>query len=210
VAKLVLACIIFILMVSYSVIYGETDKNKEPIVRFDAHKDINVYIEDAPLQVELAEHKIIDADYKGYEITAFAEFSLKARVLSTKNYFSQIMPVDFVLGWQEMSKDEVVKRVVTYQSKRKAIKKYPRDIIGERLQEIKTQSANMHMVPLNEEINEKLLAVRKFDVVQIEGYLVNIASTNGLKWKSSKTRSDTGDGACEIVLVTSINIVEPK
>jgi hypothetical protein len=70
--------------------------------------------------------------------------------------------------------------------------------------EIETHSANMHMIPANEEIEDALKKVRKGEVVKIEGYLVRIDGKNGYRWISSLTRDDTGSHACEVVFVKSI------
>jgi hypothetical protein len=38
-------------------------------------------------------------------------------------------------------------------------------------------------------------------LVTVSGYLVDVRGANGFTWKTSLSRSDTGDGSCEIVWV---------
>lgn len=177
----------------------------------DEHKDINVHIETAPVQINLDKNKIIPTDYEGFNFNAFAQFSLTARVLGAERYIfgisSEISPVDLALGWQEMSKDEVVKRINVSQQRRWYYWSYSGDSPTSRAN-ISRQSANMHMIPINEDVKDVLLDVKRNDIVKIEGYLVNVDGDDGFTWRSSSTRNDTGDGACEIILVTNIKIIE--
>ena len=47
---------------------------------------------------------------------------------------------------------------------------------------------------------------RKGQVVALEGYLVKVISKDGWWWKSSLTRNDTGNGACEVIWVEEVEI----
>ena len=40
----------------------------------------------------------------------------------------------------------------------------------------------------------------------IGGYLVDVAGPGGFAWNTSLTRNDTGDGACEIVWVETLEV----
>ena len=67
-------------------------------------------------------------------------------------------------------------------------------------------SANMHMIPKDEAVQEVLERVRKGDVVYIRGKLVRVNTTDGWHWSSSLSRNDTGKGACEIIYVEEVDI----
>ena len=41
-------------------------------------------------------------------------------------------------------------------------------------------------------------------IATIGGYLVDVRGPNGFAWNTSLTRRDTGDGACEIVWVETL------
>ena len=142
----------------------------------------------------------------GYIIRPLARFQIEARVLSRERYRfdrgAALSPVDLALGWGPMSDQAVLDQIDISQGRRFyrwRVDQYPiprRDIIE--------HSANMHMIPANDEVEKDLLAVRKGEIVLIEGYLVKATSDNGSVWTSSLTRSDSGDGACELVWVESI------
>jgi len=53
-------------------------------------------------------------------------------------------------------------------------------------------------------VRKQLLAVRRHDLVTLEGYLVEITTAEGFHWRSSLSRDDTGGGACEVMWVTSV------
>ena len=71
--------------------------------------------------------------------------------------------------------------------------------------EIVQSSANMHMIPSDRTVASALRDVRPGQRVRIEGWLVQVDANDGWHWRSSLTREDTGDGACEVVYVCSIS-----
>lgn len=147
--------------------------------------------------------------YDDYTITPFAAFEITAKVLSRKNYSfgreSDLSPVDLALGWGRMSDESVLAEIEISQSGRFyrwQVQSFP---IPRR--EIETHSANMHLIPANDRVKEQLSDVRQGDIVSISGHLVNVEATDdNWHWKSSKTRNDTGSGACELIWVESLNI----
>ena len=46
--------------------------------------------------------------------------------------------------------------------------------------------------------------VGRGDRIRIDGWLIEADAPDGWRWRSSLTREDVGDGACEIVYVCSI------
>lgn len=146
--------------------------------------------------------------YKDYQITPLATFQLEARVLSAKRYRtgreSELSPVDLALGWGPMSDEAVLKEIKIRQSNRFYYWKIKRFPIPRK--EIEQNSANMHLIPSNREIAKVIKNVRTGHVVAIEGYLVKVNAQDGWRWKSSLTRNDTGNGACEVVWVDEIEI----
>ena len=63
----------------------------------------------------------------------------------------------------------------------------------------------MHIIPANKEVKKRLLQVKKWDIVYIEGKLVRVEAKNWY-WISSLTRKDTGGGSCEVVWADKIVI----
>jgi len=46
--------------------------------------------------------------------------------------------------------------------------------------------------------------LKKDDLVYLKGSLIEIQAKDGWRWKSSLSREDTGNGACELMRVDSI------
>ena len=63
----------------------------------------------------------------------------------------------------------------------------------------------MHMVPANEAVARDLSRIDEDDRIRIVGKLVDISAADGWRWRSSRTRTDTGNGACELVLLEQIH-----
>lgn len=144
-----------------------------------------------------------------YSIKPLARFSITARVLSRADYrFDReagLAPIDLALGWGRMSDSTVLDKIDISQSGRFyywRVNKFP---IPER--EIIESSANMHLIPGNASIEREIKRTRDGDVVEFDGYLVEVDGANGFKWASSLTRSDSGAGACELVWVEHFDIV---
>jgi len=156
----------------------------------------------APVQSAL-EGAVPELVKPGYEIRPLARFELEARVLGVERYHfdrgANLSPVDLVLGWGRMSDSTVLDRIAISQGGRVYYWRTPQFPIPRR--EIETSSANMHMVPANEEVARQLKGARPGHVVRLAGYLIEARGTDGWRWKSSLTRTDTGNGACELIWV---------
>ena len=75
-------------------------------------------------------------------------------------------------------------------------------------QAIIQNSGNMHMIPADDRVRKKLKKVRRGDIVQLHGQLVDIDGDSGWRWRTSMARTDTGGGSCEIVYLQDIWIEE--
>ena len=53
---------------------------------------------------------------------------------------------------------------------------------------------------------ESAEAAASGQIVTISGYLVDISGPDGFVWNTSMTRSDKGNGACEIVYVEALDV----
>jgi hypothetical protein len=60
-------------------------------------------------------------------------------------------------------------------------------------------------VPSNSAVAAALDAVNAGDRIRIDGWLVQIDSSDGWRWRSSLTREDSGAGACEVIYVCSVS-----
>ncbi len=144
-----------------------------------------------------------------YWIKPQARFQLEARVLGAKGYSSgreaDLSPLDLVLGWRKMSDQVVVDKISISQFHRFYTWWADPDTPATR-EEITTCSANMHLIPATAEIEGKLLSLLEGEVVELQGYLVEVEHPDGWVWRTSTTRDDTGPGACELIWVESVQV----
>jgi hypothetical protein len=145
----------------------------------------------------------------GYRIQPLESFALEARVLGAEHYRlgreAELAPVDLALGWGPMSDSAVLERISISQGNRFYYWRVDEFPIPQR--EIEVNSANMHMIPANDVVARTLASVRTGNVVRLEGYLVEASAGDGWRWRSSLTREDTGNGACELVWVERLDVL---
>jgi len=140
-----------------------------------------------------------------------AGFSATVRILRREEYslgeLATLVPTDFAVGWGPMSDSAVLSQVEISQSNRFYFwrtQSWPlsRDVI-------ETHSANWHVIPQNDAVRATLAKLRAGSVVEFAGQLVDIEGREG-GMTTSLSRTDTGAGACEILLATAANLVEPR
>jgi hypothetical protein len=170
----------------------------------EIHRPGGMLINDEPVQRQI--YASSTREKSGYHIELLASFDIRARVIAAERYrFDRgavLSPVDLALGWREMSDSAVLQQIKISQGGRAYTwwaKNYPvpRNII-------ETHSANMHMIPADDDIERRLKSLRPGNLIHIKGYLVEVTNKEGFRWKSSLTRSDTGAGACELIWIESL------
>lgn len=160
----------------------------------------------APLQSAVPED-LRSFRLQGATLHPLAGLSVSARVLGREDYRigreADYSPTDLALGWQRMRDDAVLTRLDITQSGRWYRYRWE----GQPplpMQEIVVSSANMHMIPSNRATAMALARLRKDQHVRIDGWLVEVRADDGWTWRSSTTREDSGEGACEVVYVCDI------
>lgn len=144
--------------------------------------------------------------FGNYELTPLADFDVEARVLSVERYrtdvSSRLSPIDFALGWGPMSDSAVLEHFRIKQGGR-FFSIYP-DEQAIDMQVALLSAANMHLIPASGTLENELKRVRPGNVVRLRGQLVSALGPNNFSWRSSLTRTDTGNGACELFYVEAI------
>jgi len=141
-----------------------------------------------------------------YRLTPLADFDVEARVLAVEKYRTdqgaRLSPVDLALGWGPMSDSAVLDHFRVTQGAR-FFTIYP----DEQAIDLKTallSAANMHLIPATGAVDDQLKSVRPGHIVHLRGQLVRALGPNNFTWISSLTRTDTGNGACELFYVESL------
>lgn len=156
-----------------------------------------------PRQIEL--DAVPALGISDYTLQLRAEFGLVARVLGRQDYrwdrWSDLSPLDLALGWGPMSDSEVLSEINIAQGGRFYSWRVQQFPIAREL--IEQHSANMHIIPSSPELLKLLRKAKQGDQLRLSGYLVDVDRADGAYWRTSLRREDTGNGACEIFLVTS-------
>lgn len=163
--------------------------------------------DDQPRQSEVA-GKLTPFRMGAATVSPLAGFSMQARVLSREDYWlgkeTTYSPTDLALGWGPMAAPGMAEKLHVSQGGRWY--RYQWDREGPPLAPalIVSNSANMHMVPADRGVAGALARVREGDTVRINGWLIRIDGDDGGHWQSSLSRDDEGAGACELILLCSI------
>ena len=176
------------------------------LLYFYLHRPITypagVLIDSEPEQIALSSGGQIA--YGDYKLKPLARFSLDARILHRKVYGydreSKLVPVDLAIGWGPMSDQAVLDRLKITQSMRFYWYEYqlPPPIPRE---QIVSHSTNLHVIPSTPAIASFCKSLRQGELVHLEGELVEATGPEIQVWRSSLSRTDSGNGACELMLV---------
>jgi hypothetical protein len=143
-----------------------------------------------------------------FVVSPLASFAVEARVLGREDYRlgpeAAISPTDLALGWQRMAEPHVYEPLGITQSGRWYRYRWGDEGPPIPLPEIVRSSANMHMIPADENVARALERVRPDQMVRLQGWLIEARRDDGWAWRSSLTRDDSGDGACELVYVCAL------
>lgn len=167
-----------------------------------------VLVPDPPEQTLLSDARPIA--FGDFQLTPRAEFRAAARLLSRTSYSDEgadLSPIDFALGWGRMSDSAVLgglsfshgARFFNYRWQNQPPIPPP---------EIVVSVANVHIIPADPGVERDLERMRAGQVIEIDGLLVDARRSDGWSWNTSLTREDDGKGACELMLVQSVRVVD--
>lgn len=167
-----------------------------------------IHTTDDPVQTAVTSKPITWQRQKyTWELTPRAQIQIIGRILSRKTYNrdwqAEISPLDLAIGWGELGDTQVDQWVKWRQSGRWYYYHWPEEAPYDE-KYLRTHSSNIHIVPATESLETALLNIREDDKILLEGKLIDIEATSESKWwqnKTSLTRTDSGSGACEILLV---------
>jgi hypothetical protein len=157
-----------------------------------------------PLQTNLPDAPPIR--HGSWLLTPRAHYDITARILSREDYYidpvSDLIPEDLALGWGAMSDNRILSSFEITQGGRFYFwhaKELPIP-----LQEVIEHSANTHVIPADAWSQRQLKRLRVGQVVHLTGVLVDGVRDDGMWIHTSLTRSDTGAGSCEVMLVEQV------
>lgn len=106
-----------------------------------------------------------------------------------------------------MAKPEVYKQLSIRQSNRWYYWRYEQ-APPIPVQDIASLSANTLLIPATPAIATQLKQIDEDDLIYLKGKLVEVTTADGWQWRSSLRRHDTGAGACELMLVEDVRVID--
>lgn len=165
-----------------------------------------ILIPDDPLQTEITPN---DGPFTvgKFHLKPLAHFALDARVLHRKTYDNDrqaaLAPIDLAVGWGPMSDQAILDQLQISQSRRffwyEWAHQPPLDP-----EEIISHATNLHLIPANRGIEAACKSLRAGELIHLRGLLVEATGPEIGTWRSSLTRKDSGNGACELVWVEEL------
>jgi hypothetical protein len=163
-----------------------------------------------PIQINTSELDALFLSAEDYDVSIdiLAEYNIEAVIKSKKkytDYSSQIAQYDLALAWGDLNQEDIDDHIKYSQRGRwyyynwDAGSLVSGSYIGE-------HSSNVHIISEDDLVLKEIKKLAVNNHIKLTGYLVNVNFESGA-WKSSLTRFDTGDGACEIMYVTNVEIL---
>ncbi|ENW06588.1 MULTISPECIES: hypothetical protein [Acinetobacter] len=148
---------------------------------------------------------------KYQSISVLKPFDGNFRILGSKVYHddeqAKFSPIDYAVSLGLFAEPDIARTISVRQYDRYLnwnMKKLP--VPPD--QALKLVS-NMHIIPANPEIAKQIKQVKRGDLVNLKGELVEVRDKD-LVWTSSLTPGGVGDGACELFRVNSIEWIEKQ
>ena len=146
---------------------------------------------------------------KGQSIEVLQPFKGDFRILGSKTYQddaqAKFSPIDYAVSWGLFAEPEIARHITVNQYDRYLNWKIDRLPVP--AEQAMQMVSNMHIIPANPKIAKDIQKVKRGDLVRLKGELVEVKDQD-LVWTSSLTPTDTGDGACEVFRVSSIQWIE--
>jgi hypothetical protein len=172
-----------------------------------AHPPDGQIAPDDPLQTDARDAAV--TAHGRWRLTPRARYDITARILSREDYYfdllSDLIPEDLALGWGPMSDNRVLRAFEVTQGAR-FYSWMPRQALPIPRQDVIEHSANTHVIPADAAVGRQLKHLRVGQVVHMTGLLVNAVRDDGAYINTSLTRSDSGPGACEVLLVEEVEV----
>jgi len=171
------------------------------------HRPPGIVAPDEPVQIDLDPPQPFEA--KGYTFHKRAKFDITARLLRKEVYRvdggASVAPIDLGVGWGPLSDSAMLDGLefsqmgrFFYWQPRNADFPLAKPVLVSHL-------AQMHIIPADAGIESRLKKLRPGQIVTASGYLVDVRGPEGFAWNTSLSRTDTGDGACELFWVEALD-----
>lgn len=177
--------------------------------------EATTFSKDAPTQALVSESAPpLETAIPGVYLKPRAAYVLNAYVMSRKEYdgplswdpLGELVPVDLALAWQRAASPLNQQALTIRQSGRWYFwRQKGESPLNLSVHELNASMANVHMVPADDSMRALLLEVQAGRCYRFTGHLVDIeAQDPSLARRTSMSRTDSGAGACEILLLQHV------
>ena len=146
---------------------------------------------------------------EGQSIEVLQPFQGDFRILGSKIYTNdaqaKFSPIDYAVSWGLFAEPEIARHISVRQYNRYL--NWTMDKVPVPKEQAMQMVSNIHIIPASPEVAQQVKQVKRGDLVRLHGELVEVRDQD-LVWTSSLTPTDTGDGACEVFRVKSIEWIE--
>lgn len=175
--------------------------------RFTKRHPPGVLVSEAPLQTSAAD--VAPWQKNDFTITPLYRYEIKGVVLTYGNFFftseASLSPVDVTLGWGPLSDQAIIDQMTFIHAPRWVAISLPDGKSPIAYDLLSTSFSNNHLIPANDAVASTLKRITKGDILTLKGYLIS-ATNSTYYWSSSTTRTDTGQGACEVMWVDAVMV----
>lgn len=152
----------------------------------------------------------LQAGGHAFTVTPRASYVLKGVVLHRERYrfgwTADLAPCDVAVAWGDLLKDGLYKKLHWSQSNRWYWWAYgPEWTRGDAF--VVAHSSNTHLIPATPNVRRAALSLRRGEAAEISGDLVDLdCDEDGWEahWHTSLSRTDEGDGSCEVLFARRI------
>ena len=149
-----------------------------------------------------------------------ASYQIEGLVVGVEDYdgnslYDKISPRDISIAWGDMAAHN---NLITWKRGHREMNAevtiLAEWLIGKNYDQLFSQYSNNHLIFNDESIQRATASVKRGDHIKMSGFLVDVTiretSERGAYYKltSSLHRDDEGDGSCEVILVTDIQILD--
>jgi hypothetical protein len=167
-----------------------------------------------PVQISIvSEDPIVIELKKGeFKLTPVAEYKIAALVVGKETYSygwnAKISPIDLALAWGKLA-DPESRKYVSYSVDNRWVSFRMKEGCPFNLAYVTSHVSNNHIIPSTRNLWYAVKTIKEKQKVILEGFLVRMSGTYDGKtvwWNTSLSRTDSGDGSCELIYVTKARI----
>ncbi len=174
--------------------------------------EIDTSAEPSQTLISSQEPILIKTKSGDFVLTPAAEYRISALVVGTESYSygwnAKVSPVDLALAWGRLAERDA-RKYVSYDVSNRWVSFRLKEGSPFDVAYVTGHASNNHIIPSTRNIRRAVKTIREKQKIVLEGFLVRLSGTYDGKqvwWNTSLSRTDSGDGSCELLYVTKARI----